>query len=125
MTENEQIAELRDEISKLEQECRSHCKDRKCVECRYFFSRMDCQNEFIAQGLTAKGYRKASEVAREIFEEFLKEVSLKMPTKLLLVIHQKGYDDGVVQGKREAFFDIIEVVSKLKKKYGGNTNDEE
>lgn len=69
------------------------------------------------------GYR--SEVAREIFEKLLKTVSQKMPTKLLLVIHQKGYDDGVVQGKREAFFDIIEVVSELKKKYGGTTDNGE
>jgi hypothetical protein len=58
MTENEQIGELREHISELEQECRSYCKERKCTQCELFFTRMDCQNHFIAKGLTAKGYRK-------------------------------------------------------------------
>lgn len=69
MSKEKQIEEMREDISCLERECRSYCKERKCIECHLFFARMDCQNHFIAEGLTAKGYRKASEVAREIFED--------------------------------------------------------
>ena len=64
------------------------------------------------------GYNTAkSEVAREIFEDITKNVFSKIPNKIYLINNEQGYSDGVIIGKREAFFEMIEIIAELKKKY--------
>ncbi len=66
---DKRIEEMRDDISSAEKECRHYCKERRCHECFFFFAGIDCENQFIAEKLHAKGYRKQTEVAREIISE--------------------------------------------------------
>ena len=61
MNKEQQIKEMREQISDFEQQCRSICKDAKCVECRLLFAGMDCHNQYIAEHLYEAGYRKQSE----------------------------------------------------------------
>ena len=64
----------------------------------------DCKAKY----LYSKGYRKASEVAREIFEEIEKLIISRMIEDIPLI------DDR-----------LITDIAELKKKYGGTTNDGE
>jgi hypothetical protein len=63
--------------------------------------------------------RKAkSEVAREIFEEIEKSVALKMPAKLTPIFKRDlDYSYGVIDGKRDALFEVLVLLAELKKKY--------
>ena len=58
-----------------------------------------------------------AEVAREIFEEILRTIFSKIPNKIMLINQERGFSDGVIFGKREAFFDMVNNLAELKKKY--------
>ena len=59
-----------------------------------------------------------SEVAREIFEEIEKSVVSKIPMKFTPIFKRDlGYDAGVIDGKHDAFFEVLVLISELKKKY--------
>lgn len=63
-----------------------------------------------------------SEVAREIFAEIEKSVALKIPMKITPIFKKDlGYDAGVIDGKRDALFEVLVLIAELKKKY---TEDE-
>jgi hypothetical protein len=82
-------------------------------------------NKEVADYLISKSYRKASDVAREIFEEIEKEI------KLALESNYKAYSErikkpivdmadefiGWVEGKITALRGIEDFISELKKKY--------
>ena len=66
----------------------------------------------------ADGVRDAkTEVARGIFEEIIKSVFTKIPDKIMLISKERDFSDGVILGKREAYFDMINTLAELKKKY--------
>ena len=63
-----------------------------------------------------------SEVAREIFEELVREVYSKIPDKILPVTFGEmsrhlDYNDGLNFGSRNAYFDTLKIIAELKKKY--------
>ena len=63
-----------------------------------------------------------AEVAREIFEEIFEEiyrsVASKIPMKLQLIFKDdRDFDAGVVDGKRDAFIEVLMLLAELKKKY--------
>ena len=68
MTENEQIEEMSRIIghceSTLHPDIKCHSREHGC-----YCAENPCYNELVAARLYSKGYRKASEVAREIFGE--------------------------------------------------------
>lgn len=90
MTENEQIEEM----------ALVMCGRESCMSCTHFVNATKCAAIVSAKKLYKADYRKASEVAREIFEEIEE------------VINHIGYLE-------ELDFNSI------KKKYGGNNNDGE
>lgn len=72
-----------------------------------------------------KGYEKGKqEVAVEIFEEILRTIFSKIPNKIMLINQERDFSDGVIFGQREAFFDMVNNLAELKKKYteGGGEN---
>lgn len=73
--------------------------------------------QFTAEHLIAKGYRKQSEVAREIFEEIEKEVASKIPMKIQLFKDDRDFEGGFINGKTDALFDVLVLIAELKKKY--------
>ena len=63
-------------------------------------------------------YRPRAEVAREIFEEIEKSVALKMPEKITPIFKRDlDYSYGVIDGKRDALFEVLVLLAELKKKY--------
>lgn len=71
---NKQIEEMARDIVACDKECVQYCHDVKCKDCHYFYQKEDCYIRRISEKLIAKGYRKASDVAREIFAEIEKRV---------------------------------------------------
>ena len=57
---------------------------------------------------------------KKIFEEIEKSVALKMPAKIT-PIFKRGldYSHGVIDGKREALFEVLVLIAELKEKYTG------
>ncbi len=55
--------------------------------------------------------------AEEIFEEITRSVSLEIPIDIVLINKERDFSDGVIIGKREAFFDMVNTIAELKKKY--------
>ena len=73
-----------------------------------------------AQNLYNMGYRKASEVAREIFEEIEKEIELALECNYK--IKRDAHDDNeglviYVDGKIDCLRGLTDFVAELKKKY--------
>ena len=59
-----------------------------------------------------------SEVAREIFEEIERKVASKIPMKFTPIFKRDlGYDAGVIDGKHDAFYEVLVLIAELKKKY--------
>ena len=57
-------------------------------------------------------------VAREIFEAIEREVSSKIPMKFTPIFKRDlDYDAGVIDGKHDAFFEVLVLIAELKKKY--------
>ena len=70
------------------------------------------------------GYRKQSDVAREVFEEIEKEVASKIPMKIQPIFKDdRDFEGGFINGKTDALLDVLVLISKLKKKYTGGNND--
>jgi hypothetical protein len=74
---------------------------------------------FLAKALYNAGYRKTEDVAREIFEEIVKFVFSEIPNELMPIYKaEKDFRDGVISGKREAFFKVLtHLENHLRKKY--------
>ena len=81
----------------------------------------DSETKFmrIARHLYRSGYRKANDVAREIFAEIAKFIFSEIPNELTPIYKKElNYRDGVISGKREAFFEVLNHLDKeLRKKY--------
>ena len=85
--------------------------------CGLFFSETEKISNFI---INKQGYRKASEVAREMFAEFRTEMRSLIETSNELYI--KSGDDDYYLGKKDAFFTaILHLEELIKKKYTEDT----
>lgn len=81
-------------------------------------SGMDCA--IIADLLVNKGYRKATDVAREIFAE------IEQTAKSALILLKFERDEDIRTIKSECYEDLLGYIAELKKKYTENrglTND--
>ncbi len=59
-----------------------------------------------------------SEIAREIFEEIKRKVASKIPMKFTPIFKRDlGYDAGVIDGKHDAFYEVLVLIAELKKKH--------
>lgn len=67
--EEKPIEEMAKDIEISDRESVQYCHNVKCKDCHYFYRYEDCYIRRIAEKLVDKGYRRASDVAREIFEE--------------------------------------------------------
>jgi DNA polymerase elongation subunit (family B) len=100
MSRDKQIEEMARDINIADHE---YCNG-KCVGCEHKPMRIEncaCVDIAIAKGLVNAGYRKASDVAREIFEE----IEHKLPIRI------------VIEG--ELVYNANIVLEELKKKYLG------
>ena len=75
---------------------------------------LKCEEYTNAQYLFAKGYRKASEVAREIFEEIEKELRSNVET---IVTIKDEEEDGWYDGELNVLGMLGNYIAELKKKY--------
>lgn len=58
------------------------------------------------------------QAAREIFEAIEREVASKIPMKFTPIFKRDlDYDAGVIDGKHDAFFEVLVLIAELKKKY--------
>ncbi len=77
----------------------------------------------VSEALKQRAVEKAkTDVAREIFEELVREVYSKIPDKILPVTFGEmsrhlDYNDGLNFGSRNAYFDTLKIIAELKKKY--------
>jgi hypothetical protein len=59
-----------------------------------------------------------TEFAREIFEEIKKLVALKIPPHIRLIFKDdRNFEDGFRDGKTDALFEVLVLITELKKKY--------
>ena len=88
---------------------------------------MKCTSGDIAKHLYSHGYRKCTDVAREIFEEIVKFIFSEIPDELMPIYKaEKDFRDGVISGKREAFFKVLtHLDNHLRKKYESEGADDE
>lgn len=94
------------------------CPKKPCEECNWCGSAseaIDCTMFLLAEELYNEGYRKASEVAREISEAFRDEMRSLIATSKKLF---NECEDDYYEGKKDAFFTaIIHLDELIKKKY--------
>ena len=110
------------------------CCTNKCKNCKYFYNKYDdvgCVDMNFAEKLYSKGYRKASDVAREIFEEIEEEIKLALESNYKAeaermkkpIVDMADEFLGWVDGKITALRGIEGFIAELKKKYiGKDTN---
>ena len=78
-----------------------------------------------AEALYNAGYRKASDVAEEIFAEIAKSVALKIPPHIRLIFkNDVVFQDGLREGKTDALREVLFIVAELRKKYTEGENNE-
>jgi hypothetical protein len=113
---NKQLEEMAKDIEFCDRNLVANCHNVKCKECRYFYSKEDCYMLRLSEMLIAKGYRKASTVAREIFEEI---------ERLLDTYSASHHSIGEVCG--ESYFErgLEEAIAEIKKKYESEVADDE
>lgn len=107
MSEEKKVAELQKDLDECEKQFREFCRYRRCQDCEYYYARMDCKNQILAEKLTAKGYCRASDLAAKIFAEI---------EGLML--------DGAIGGKYPAKVINPEKYAELKKKYTEARNEQ-
>lgn len=106
MTDKEQIDEM----------ARTLCgvKETQCENCDSF----DCEFWIESSTLFAAGYRKAPDVAREIFEEIKIAAASKIPSNIRPIFKKDlRYGDGVRLGKSQALCEVLGLISGIEKKY--------
>ena len=122
MNRDKQIEEMCNDLSEGDIEFIKYCRDRRCQECEYYFAKTDCEIRILAEKLVAKGYRKASDLAAEIFEEIEKEIEIAIDSNYRAKKEHYGlpnYDNfkAKCDGKIFAMRDLLDFIAELKKKY--------
>ena len=74
----------------------------------------ECQTVDIAENLFNQGYRKASDIAREILGEFRNEMRSEITRNEALFAED---EDDFYEGRNDAFRTAINCLAELKKKY--------
>lgn len=59
--EKQQIKEMFEDLLAADKQWVEFCLGRDCQECEYYYAKTECRNQFLAERLTAKDYRKQSE----------------------------------------------------------------
>lgn len=108
--EEKQIEEMANDIAKICPDLVENC----CGQ-------VNCVTH-LTLSLSKIGYRKSSDVVRKIIEDLTRMVFSKIPNKLLLISGGRDFTDGIIDGKREAYFDMLNYLSELKKKYESEDN---
>lgn len=125
----EEMAERMAETAHLE------CGKKPCEECKWCGStnheKADCSDYLIAEGLYNAGYRKASEVAEEIFAEIEKEIEAALESNYRAkkehynhsVIPNYDNFNAMCDGKIYAMRGLLDFITELKKKYESEKDD--
>jgi hypothetical protein len=85
-----------------------------CLECEYATLAEDdcaCIDVKIAEGLYNAGYRKASDVAEEIFAE------IEHTARAAIILLKFEKDEKLRNTKTECYEDLLGYIAELKKKY--------
>lgn len=108
--------------------CEERKKHKSCKACKSGNPNENayCRIEHYAEALYNADYRKASSVAREIFAEIAKFIFSEIPNELMPIYKERDFRDGVIFGKREAFFEVLNHLDNhLRKKYESEGADDE
>ena len=98
------------QIKEMEEIGSKHPCDREdCSKCLAMNRR--CNDFLFAERLYNAGYRKADEVAREIFEE------IEHTAKAAIILLKFEKDEKIRNIKTECYTDLIDYISKFKEKY--------
>ena len=109
-----------EEIKKVLNECcnrydaQGNHIGNKCYECEEWSDNNYCCCSYNTKEATAlynAGYRKASEVARKIFED------IERTTRAALILLKFQRDEDIRTIKIECYADILGYIAELKKKY--------
>ena len=90
--------------------CDIECKGMKCNEC----DGCGCEYRVLAEALTAKGYRKASDVAEEVLNALKNRIREAWGARTMFMPPRDGY------AWNDEFIDVKTVykfIAELKKKY--------
>lgn len=120
MSRDKQIEEMAEIIGK--HDCYD-CDNCKCVLIKS--KGIDCIDYALAEHLTAKGYRKASDVAEEIFAEIEEKIdfNLSMISKIAAAKGGRANGKTILWAKHDVYTEMKEDIADLKKKYiGKGTN---
>lgn len=101
------------QIEEMAKDVCANCMDEICASGRCEFQ-YDCPLDMdTVKRLYLKGYRKSSDVAREIFAEIEKTV------RGVLILIPFSYKDNLktVECKKECYQDFIEYIAELQKRY--------
>lgn len=119
MNRNEQIEEMAREI------CSEYDCIVPCQSCAYY-GYANCRNVWSAEKLYIAGYRKASEVAREIFAEIQAEIKAALDSnyKALPKVELSEELWSCVRGRIDCLQGLEDFIEKLKKKYTEVNNEQ-
>ena len=118
MDKEKQIEEMAKDIVIFDRECVRYCNSVKCKDCHYFYQKEDCYMRRVAEKLVDKGYRKASDVAREIFEEIEKIVAKEIHRCDSMRDREKDASDMIYwEGGRHSLQQVRYWFAELKKKF--------
>ena len=123
MSRDKQIEEMAEDLSLTYDYV--GCDEWHCSGCRYenYSKGYFCERIMQAEKLTAKGYRKADDVAREIFEEI--EEMLNLQAKIVCETRDKYRETdepmlsfiAMLDGRIYSLRVVEEHIAELKKKY--------
>ena len=99
-----------------------------CRGCNEEFSDAPCEPSGCLllreiQNLPTADVAPKSEVAIEVIDEAIRAVFLKTDMKIYNTIDGKPLGDCVAFGRQQAMYDVITLLSELKKKYTEGEND--
>lgn len=119
MNKEKQIEEMAYEMTQYKEPVCKRIEDNKCLLRFHAHAFIDCHFCKLAEHLiTEKGYRKASDVAREIFEEITRYLRLNEDISLKCKEENGEQNREYFKGKLSAFKQIRGFIdAELKKKY--------
>ena len=125
-SKEKQIEEMAYEMTQYKETVCKRIEHNNCLLRNHAHAFIDCHFCKLAEHLiTEKGYRKASDVAREIFEEIEKEIELALESNYRAkkehynhsVIPNYDNFNAMCDGKIYAMRGLLDFIAELKKKY--------
>ena len=119
MTRDKQIEEMAKALTAYEKKLCDRLPKDKCLLTSAVHAQVSCDYCKISEFLVNAGYRKASDVAREIFEEIEAEIKLALESnyKVLPQLEFSNELYNSVRGKIDALRGIEGFIAELKKHY--------